>query len=60
MNINITCPHCQSQIYVDPAELIKGRQFCCSGCAVSVSLAVESQSIVKQSMQKLESMQQPG
>lgn len=53
----IRCPDCGSQIPFDPYALVRGERFACPQCpAVSIGLDPGSREIVKNSLQKLESL----
>ena len=49
-------PNCGTQIPFDTYELLKGTQFVCPKCHVSVGLAHESRDLVRESMKKFEVM----
>jgi DNA-directed RNA polymerase subunit RPC12/RpoP len=52
----IPCPTCQHKIHFDTKQLMMGIQFVCSNCQSAIGLAPESQPLVAQTIQKLESL----
>lgn len=52
--ISIPCPNCQTPIPVDNRQLVLGVQFTCSKCQSVIGLSQESNSIVKNTMEKFE------
>lgn len=54
----IPCPVCNTEIHFDTHQLLKGYKFSCQNCSASIGVSSESVSVVKESMEKYESLKQ--
>lgn len=52
----LSCPSCNSPIYYDVYELLRGQKFTCPNCNLVISLANESHDIVEKAMDKYEKL----
>jgi DNA-directed RNA polymerase subunit RPC12/RpoP len=51
---SIPCPTCNNKIPFDVHQLLAGMKFVCTNCESAIGLAMESQPLVHETMEKFE------
>lgn len=53
---SIPCPVCQTKIFFDPIELVRGHKFSCPQCSAVIGIAQDALETAHQAMEKYEAL----